>query len=66
MKRYIVELYEGLDIVDKMEVVAESWLAARKQALLEAASDVRRPKWPLDPLHRDIRSTAVAKGKKRG
>lgn len=65
MKRYIVELLEGADVVDKMELVAKSWLDARKLAVREAAADVHRPKWPTDPLHRDIRASTIAEAKKR-
>ena len=65
MTRYIVELLEGVDVIDKMELMAESWLDARKQAVREAADDIHRPKWPTDPMHRDIRASTVAEAKKR-
>jgi hypothetical protein len=65
MKRFLVELLEGVDVVDKMELVAESWLDARKLAVREAAADVHRPKWPSDPLHRDIRASSAGEAKKR-
>jgi hypothetical protein len=65
MKRFLVELLEGVDVVDKMELVAESWLDARKLAIREAAADVHRPRWPSDPLHRDIRASSAAEAKRR-
>lgn len=64
MKRYIVELLEGYVVIDKMELVADSWLDARQRAVREAAEDVHRPKWPTDPMHRDIRAATIAERKK--
>lgn len=66
MRRFRVELLEGNVVIDKIEVMADSWLAARKQAVKEAADDIHRPRWPTDPMHRDIRASTLAGRTQKG